>query len=67
MTEKERKEFKEGLANVKELCVIGLLIMAFFSSCNTRKDAAEVVGNLANLQAVMEEVQEEVANQNNMR
>lgn len=67
MTEKERKEFKEGLAIVKEVCVIALLIMAFFSACNTRQTAGEIVGNISKLRAVVEEVREDVASQNNMR
>lgn len=60
MNAKERKEFKETLGIVKEICVICLLGAAFFSSCNSRKNTAEIVGNIANLQTVVEEVKEDI-------
>lgn len=63
MTAKERKEFKEGLAMTKEVCVIALLIMAFISSCNSRKDAAAIIGNVANLRHVVEEVKQDMNQQ----
>lgn len=60
MTAKERKAFLEKLNITKECCVIALLCMAFFSSCNSRKDAADICGKIATLRMVVEEVKEEV-------